>query len=122
LKAIWMLAAIAALAGCGGDPEAADPQCTDTAVLTWENFGQAFVVTNCQSCHATTAADRHGAPDSVVFDTRDDVLDQADRILARVTSDSPTMPPGGGVSAESLHKVSVWLTCFEGPGESAPTK
>jgi uncharacterized membrane protein len=113
VKTIWTLVAVAALAGCGGAPETTAPSCADTAVLTWDNFGQAFIVTNCQSCHATTAADRHGAPADVVFDTRGDVLRQAARVLARVTGDPPTMPPGGGISEESRHKITVWLSCFE---------
>lgn len=108
-----MLVTLAALAGCGGAPETTDPRCADTAVLTWDNFGQAFIVTNCQSCHATTAAERHGAPADVVFDTRGDVLRQADRVLARVTGDPPTMPPGGGISEESRNRTVVWLSCFE---------
>ncbi len=121
MKTIWTLAAVAALAGCGSAPETTDPRCTDTAVLTWDNFGQAFIVTNCQSCHAATAMDRHGAPAAVTFDTRGDVLRQAARVLARVAGDSPTMPPGGGISEESRHKITVWLSCFEAEAlEEAP--
>jgi uncharacterized membrane protein len=110
---IHALAAAAAIAGCGGGSASGDDVCQDTAVLTWDNFGEGFLVTNCQGCHASTAADRHDAPADVTFDTRDEALARADRILARTTSDPPTMPPGGGVSDEDRHKVTVWLTCFE---------
>lgn len=99
------------LAGCG----APDPACADTAVVTWDNFGEAFLVENCQGCHARGAADRHGAPPDVAFDTRADALRQADRILARSAGEDATMPPGGGVSAEDRRRLTAWLGCYE-PG------
>lgn len=70
-------------------------------------------MTNCQARHASTAADRHGAPEDVVFDSREEALSLAERILSRVTGDPPTMPPGGGVSEEDREKVTAWLECFE---------
>jgi hypothetical protein len=67
----------------GGDSADA---CADAANLHWETFGEPFMLNYCQACHASTAADRHGAPASVVFDTEAEVLRQRDRVLARATA------------------------------------
>lgn len=86
--------------------------CADAPVIMWANFGQGFLTENCQSCHASTSADRHDAPEGVVFDTLDDAVAQADRILARATGEAADMPPQGGVSEEDRQKLEIWLTCW----------
>lgn len=100
-------------AACAGDTdtEVVDP-CADAPVVTWESFGQGFMDLRCQTCHASTAADRNGAPPSIVFDTEGDVARQAAAILAVTTSDPPQMPPGGGVDTADLDRLTLWLTCF----------
>lgn len=107
---------MALLAGCadkGGGETAADTGlCADAPVLMWANFGEGFMVENCQACHASTSLDRNDAPESVVFDTLDDVKAQVDRILARATGDDPTMPPQGGVDADDRLRLEIWLTCW----------
>ncbi len=89
--------------------------CDDAPVVTWDNFGDGFVTENCQTCHSSTTENRNGAPPTVVFDTREETLAQADAILRAVTSDAPTMPPQGGVSDDDRTLVSYWLTCWESP-------
>lgn len=84
--------------------------CTDAPVTTWDNFGAGFVTQNCQSCHASTADNREGAPEDVFFDSSDDVAAHADRMLVRVV-DEPTMPPQGGVSDDDRYRFEVWLRC-----------
>lgn len=102
------------LAACGKDGAGDDTGFCGTApVVTYANFGEGFMTQNCQSCHASTASNRNGAPDQVVFDTLDDVLGQADRILARSVGDDATMPPSGGVSEDDRYLLEVWLTCWE---------
>ena len=63
---------------------------------TWAEFGAPFFATWCQSCHASDAPQRYGAPEGIAFDTRADVAAQkgliADSVLGR-----GTMPPGGGL-------------------------
>jgi uncharacterized membrane protein len=108
-----LAASLAALAACGDEAVPADDACADEPVLTWDTFGDAFLRTNCQGCHASTAPDRHGAPEDVTFDTRDESLAQRDRILARSAGAAPTMPPGGGVDEVDRGKLTVWLTCFD---------
>jgi uncharacterized membrane protein len=104
------------LLACGdkddGDDTAAG-LCADAPVVTWDNFGEGFLTENCQSCHSADTADRHGAPEDVNFDTEEEALDQADRILARAATASPTMPPAGGTQEEDRTLLTLWLTCWE---------
>jgi uncharacterized membrane protein len=110
---------VAALVACGGPSadvpgETADTggPCVDAPVATWENFGAGFVTQHCQACHAGSAPDRHGAPDDVRFDSREETEALAERVLARVV-DAGDMPPSGGVSADDLAMVGYWLACSE---------
>lgn len=101
-------------AACDKDGGAADTGlCEAAPVVTYANFGEGFMTQSCQPCHASTSANRYGAPESVVFDTHEDILDQADRILARSVGDDPQMPPSGGVSEDDRYLLEVWLTCWE---------
>ena len=84
-------------------------------MLSWANFAEGFLVENCQSCHASTSVDRHGAPAGVVFDTLNDALEQAARIGVRAAGDDATMPPAGGISEEDRALLAAWLACGE-PG------
>lgn len=101
------------LLACAGG-ESADP-CADAPTLSWENFGAGFVTQSCQSCHASTSAERNGAPEGVVFDSADEVWAQRDRVLAVATGEAPTMPPEGGVEEDERLKLELWLSCAE-PG------
>lgn len=106
----WLLPLLAM--GCGEpEDEAAAELCDEAPVVTWESFGAGFVTESCQPCHASTSPDRVGAPLDVVFDTEEDVWDQADRVLAVTIGPSPTMPPAGGVSEDDRTLLEIWLTC-----------
>jgi len=85
--------------------------CEVAPVVTWDNFGQGFLVENCQPCHASASLARHDAPEDVVFDTVDDVIARRERILIKATGDEPEMPPAGGVSVEDRALLEVWLRC-----------
>ncbi|MCC6623618.1 MAG: hypothetical protein IT385_20335 [Deltaproteobacteria bacterium] len=113
-------AALLALAACddGADPHApadvaATPLdwCELAPVVTWDNFGQGFLVENCQPCHASASQARHEAPEDVVFDTLADTTRLAERVLIVATGDDPEMPPAGGVSPEDRALLEVWLRC-----------
>lgn len=85
--------------------------CLDQPVITYANFGQGFMTGACQGCHASTATNRYGAPESVIFDTVADCWEHADRILARSTGDNPGMPPQGGVEPDDRERLDIWLSC-----------
>lgn len=88
--------------------------CADVPLVNWDNFGQGFITHMCQGCHASTTADRYGAPEAVAFDTVDQVWTLQERVLARVVDDL-NMPPAGGVSDDDLVRLQWWLECAD-PG------
>jgi len=100
------------MAGCGEQEDTADTAfCLDAPVLTWDNFGDGFMTQHCQSCHASESPSRQDAPEDISFDTEEQTLALADRILARATGDSPTMPPQGGAQDVDRLKLQWWLSC-----------
>ncbi len=116
----WILALLLACKEKGGESGGAETGlCADAPVIMYANFGEGFLIENCQACHASTSVDRNGAPDGVVFDTLDDAISQADRILAVATGDAATMPPQGGVDDEDREKLEIWLTCWIDDEEGA---
>lgn len=92
--------------------EAASTSCADAPMITWETFGEGFVTTHCQGCHASGSADRGDAPDTIVFDQEADVLRMKKAILESAGSDEPTMPPTGGTTDEERVRLRIWLSCF----------
>lgn len=110
----WM---IVALLACDRAPSSSADTgehdvCAEADPVTWEGFGEAFFATHCQPCHASTSTDRMGAPADVTFDTEDQVLALADRILRAATGDTPFMPPGGGeVTDAERAQLEIYLTC-----------
>ncbi len=100
------------LAACEEEAPEVATICEDApAPVTWENFGRGFVTERCQSCHASTALDREGAPEAVVFDTEEDVWQWADRVRVVAGQDDPVMPPQGGVEEDDRYLLEVWLSC-----------
>jgi hypothetical protein len=91
--------------------EDAPSPCDIAPVTTWDNFGQAFLASQCNGCHARTSPNRHGAPLAYTFDTESEVLQWRDVILGAATGDAPSMPPAGGVREEDRARLTVWLTC-----------
>jgi len=90
-----------------------DWDCPSTGTtLTYENFGASFMNAHCQSCHASTAVDREGAPGEFIFDTREQVARHADRIFARSAAENDSMPPGpDDPPLEERMKLAEWLAC-----------
>lgn len=87
-----------------------DTGCAAAPDVTWQGWGRGFMATYCDGCHAADAADRHGAPEGVSFDTLEEVRNQAARIEAR-TLDDQDMPPGGGIIEDDLWLLEVFLRC-----------
>jgi hypothetical protein len=105
------VATVGADAGSMDAAEVTDDPCGPAPVTTWDNFGQGFLRTNCQGCHAAAAPDRHGAPPGAVFDTLEDVRFFRDRIVATAAVEAPTMPPAGGVRELDRLRLALWLRC-----------
>ena len=80
---------------------------------TYNNVGDPFMRTWCTSCHHgdLPEGERAGATISVNFDTYSNVISHLDRISARSLSESPTMPPAGGVPKQELQRLREWIIC-----------
>jgi len=89
--------------------------CTTGTLLTWQNFGEPFMLNYCSSCHAaeSTGADRNGAPVAATFDTAADITRWRTLIAQRATGDGGgrPMPPSGHVPAEEKQLLTEWLGC-----------
>ena len=99
--------------GDSGEIDFASLSCEEAPVVTYANFGQGFITHYCQGCHASSAPDRYEAPETVTFDTVEEIWAWKERILARAASEPATMPPAGGTSAEDRQKLRWWLECAE---------
>ncbi len=104
----WILTLLLACA----EPDARDTSScgAEDRPVTWDGYTRGFFLTYCAACHSSSATERYGAPEGVDFDTPQQVLDQAERVRARVL-EAQTMPLGGGVPAEDLTLLAEWLDC-----------
>ena len=83
-----------------------------TTALTYDNFGQDFFDTWCQSCHAANQTNRNGAPDDIFFDTRDDIYRLRTQVYAQAAGTNASMPIGPhGPSDSEREKLADWLAC-----------
>ena len=87
--------------------------CPNGTQLSWENFGQAFMLNYCNSCHssAVTGSDRVGAPDEMNFDTLQDVMTWRINIHGAAAVEQAIMPPSKHVGSDEKALLSEWLGC-----------
>ena len=78
--------------------------------LTWENWGASFFATYCDACHAASSPNRFDAPETVTFDTLEEVRSQKE-VIAYAVLEAESMPLGGGVYEEDLYLLEIYLTC-----------
>lgn len=124
----WRSAVVALLVGaCGTEPVLepttpstaeppaieVDPDACETSYLTYENFGEPYMLDWCRGCHSSAipAGMRQRAPAAINFDTLADVRQFKDRIAARAASLDPSMPPAGGPTEEERTLLAEWLAC-----------
>ena len=93
--------------------DSADPVCADAPVITWESQAKGLLDQWCQPCHASTAANRHGAPESVTFDTEEQAIALGARIVAVTTPPDATMPPGMDLPEEDAETLRLWVECSD---------
>jgi hypothetical protein len=78
--------------------------------LTYTNFGQSFMATECTSCHGTARAEG-----GVRLDTQSSVQSNAS-LIDSVAGAGPngvrtSMPQGGSVPTATREELSTWLAC-----------
>jgi uncharacterized membrane protein len=112
------LVAVVLLVGCHAEDQFEDAFCPDEGTeLTYENFGRDLVGSECQTCHATGAADRRGAPSHVTFDDLEQVREWAPRIYERSAGANVSMPPGPvDLELDVREDLAEWLA-GGAPGE-----
>lgn len=99
------------LAGCTDPSDTADTAaCDHDVVVTWETGGEAFFLTWCRSCHSETAADRHGAPEYLNYDTLEGVR-AAEHNIRQAALWDEVMPPGYPLAAEERETLGSFLDC-----------
>ena len=110
LVAIFVL-----VAGCGNDTEILPPHddTCETSILTYENFGEPFMLDWCRGCHAEglPADMRQGAPSALNFDDLSTIRELAPVISINATGAAPMMPPAAGPSPEERLLLAEWLAC-----------
>jgi uncharacterized membrane protein len=108
------LVAVVLLVGCHAEDQFEDAFCPDEGT---EHFGRDLVGSECQTCHATGAADRRGAPSHVTFDDLEQVREWAPRIYERSAGANVSMPPGPvDLELDVREDLAEWLVCGA-PGE-----
>lgn len=103
--------------------------CPTGSVLTYENFGEPFMLSHCTGCHSSaldgsgpSPGNRQGAPVGVDFDTYELVRAWGVRIYYRAADTNATMPPKDNIPLDNPLNVDDrtalgdWLAC------NAPTE
>ena len=85
--------------------------CADIPIVSYANFGEGFLLENCQGCHASTSANRHDAPEDVSFDSVEEAWTWSTVILAVATGDEQSMPPNGGITDDDQTRLEWWFGC-----------
>lgn len=101
--------AMTLLAGCGGDEL---PQGCEASALTYETFGEAFLISWCRGCHSRDLEEsmRQGAPLEVNFNALAEVRARARRV-AFLVGEARTMPPAGGPGDGERALLVEWVGC-----------
>lgn len=123
LRALSLLAVVAGLFACGGQTDgptqAACPPPSDS-LLTYDNFGKAFMKKYCVQCHAATVSGsaRNMAPADANFDTVEGVRKAIASIDARAAGGpafiNRLMPPKGEYAKptdDERLQLGEWLAC-----------
>lgn len=108
-----ILGVVAALAvGCEVAQPYEEAKCAEGTDLTWENFGETFMIRFCNRCHTASAVDRHGAPEGFDFEDVAAVRKHAAHIYDRSAGENASMPPGpDDPPIEERDKLAEWIAC-----------
>jgi hypothetical protein len=94
-------------------PAPSSLNCPEGTSLTYETFGQGFMLNHCVMCHSSTLEEskRHGAPVGVDFDSARGIAIWNAAIAANATDKEAKMPPAGNVTPEEKKLLKTWLEC-----------
>lgn len=113
LKALHLLCvgiAGASVLACGeGSGDATGSSCPENSTLTYANFGQAFIQSNCLSCHGSAGPED---PSLATLEQVQSHIDDIDRAAAAGPNATNTfMPEGASVSTPERRMLGEWLAC-----------
>lgn len=110
-----LLAGCLALAACGNDVAEEPPvdDACESSVLTYQNFGEPFLLDWCRGCHSSGLLEgmRQDAPMGTDFDDLELVRSYTSKMTLRAAGPMPTMPPAAGPSPEERALLGEWLAC-----------
>lgn len=96
------------LFGCGeglGDPTGST--CPPASTLTYENFGESFIATNCLRCHRDDESPRLNSLREV--QTNADAIDRA--AASGPDATNKFMPEDQDIAESERKKLGEWLAC-----------
>ena len=102
-----MILGLILLLGCGRDGDTG-VDCREPP--TYDSWVRGFLEGKCQSCHASTAPNRHGAPPNVTFGSEVSATEWSERIYITIFEEG-SMPPSGGVTQDERILLEQWLDC-----------
>lgn len=121
VAAIAFLLSAIVLGACAPGETYEEARCIEGTALTWENFGQSFMLRYCNTCHTEGAVDRHGAPEGFDFPDVAAVRKHAAHIYDRSAGDNASMPPGpDDPPIEERDQLAEWLSCGAPADGDAP--
>ena len=87
--------------------------CPATSTLTYENFAEPFLRSQCTGCHSRDLPEgsRQNAPVGTDFNTYQDVRNWAVKIYLQAGDTHLLMPPAGGPLAPDRVALGDWLAC-----------
>jgi mono/diheme cytochrome c family protein len=101
---------VLASTGCGGaEGKATGSTCPSESTLTYANFGQAFVQTNCGACHGARGPESPKLDSVALIRANSASIDQ--NAAAGPDAVNTVMPEGGSVSEAERRKLGEWLAC-----------
>jgi len=88
-------------------------KCKKGTSLNYDNFGEAFLLNYCTSCHAADLAeeDRIGAPKDINFNTPELAQIWRANMLDALKDKKNPMPPTEDLSPRDLVQFKEWLNC-----------
>ena len=107
---------VALLSACGTDyapPSSLPDAACEQSVLTYENFGELYMLDWCRGCHSSALVEgmRQGAPVEFNFEDVETIRELAPMIALKATGPMPVMPPAAGPSDDERALLAEWLAC-----------
>jgi len=105
----WASASLLIVA-CGAKPDQGEPTgstCPQGSTLTYANFGQTFIATNCLGCHDGTTSPRLSTQSAV--EANASAIDR--QAAAGPNAVNTLMPRDHDVSTTERTRLGEWLAC-----------